>query len=239
MLGKLIMYLVIALTVFCACSSVSAQEQEFVLENSDVIEMVKAGLSEEVVASKIKSSKTRFDTSAAQLVKLKEGGVSDTLVMVMIETGTKSSQSTISEVTSSEVVFELKEGIGKRRVFVESSDERSRMEIIKVLKKDGFTVVSDASGADLILKFGFSINRIGIGYSPGLFGGVSMDTTAEQQNGKFTIFVKKEDKEHLIFIRERRASTIGKILHKQAKDFTEAFIKELKRVESQERKISK
>jgi hypothetical protein len=54
------------------------------LTNEDVIRLVKAGLSEDLIINKIRQSKTNFDTSPEALVKLKETGVSDVVLKVMV-----------------------------------------------------------------------------------------------------------------------------------------------------------
>jgi len=56
-----------------------------VLTNDGVVAMVKAGLGDEVVISKIKTSQGQFDLSAQGLVQLKESGASDAVIKAMIE----------------------------------------------------------------------------------------------------------------------------------------------------------
>jgi hypothetical protein len=55
------------------------------LGNSDVVEMVKVGLSENVVLAKIRACACRFDTSTTALSHLKTSGVPDSIVVAMIE----------------------------------------------------------------------------------------------------------------------------------------------------------
>jgi hypothetical protein len=57
------------------------------MTNRDVIALVKAKISDDVILTKINQSKTRFDTSTAGLVALKQAGVSDQLIAVMIGSG--------------------------------------------------------------------------------------------------------------------------------------------------------
>src|SRR5262245_56724638 len=59
-----------------------------VLTNDSVIQMIKAGLPEGVVISKIKSTATKFDLSADSLVNLKKAGVSDKVLEAMMAAGT-------------------------------------------------------------------------------------------------------------------------------------------------------
>ncbi len=70
-------------SIFCS-QMVNAQTQEK-LTTKDVIEMVKIGVSIEIITAKIKASKTEFDTSPAALQELKKEGVPDALVIVMLQ----------------------------------------------------------------------------------------------------------------------------------------------------------
>ncbi|HEX8285454.1 MAG TPA: hypothetical protein VF588_19020 [Pyrinomonadaceae bacterium] len=54
------------------------------LTNADVLRMVEAKLAAEVVVEKIKASPCDFDTSPAALAALKEAGVPDALLLVMV-----------------------------------------------------------------------------------------------------------------------------------------------------------
>lgn len=65
-------------------SDPSAQNSS-ALTNKDVIEMVKAGLSLEIVIAKIKASPNKFDTSAGALQELKVSGVPDAIVLAMLQ----------------------------------------------------------------------------------------------------------------------------------------------------------
>ena len=50
--------------------------------------MVRAKISDDIVIAKIKQSKTKFDTSVQGLVTLKQAGVSDGVISVMMSSGT-------------------------------------------------------------------------------------------------------------------------------------------------------
>ncbi|MBV8859484.1 MAG: hypothetical protein JOZ02_21310 [Acidobacteria bacterium] len=54
------------------------------LTNADVLSMVEAKLATEIVVEKIKASPCDFDTSPAALGRLKESGVPDALLLVMV-----------------------------------------------------------------------------------------------------------------------------------------------------------
>ena len=54
------------------------------LTNDDVLQMVEAKLATEVVVEKVKTSPCDFDTSPAALMRLKEAGVPDALLLLMV-----------------------------------------------------------------------------------------------------------------------------------------------------------
>ncbi|MFN2492262.1 MAG: S1C family serine protease [Pyrinomonadaceae bacterium] len=65
-------------------TEVTAQNSS-ALTNKDVIDMVKAELSPEIVIAKIKTAKTAFDTSSAGLQELKTAGVTDAIILAMLQ----------------------------------------------------------------------------------------------------------------------------------------------------------
>ena len=55
------------------------------LTNKDVLDMMKAGLTAEVIVAKIKSSETNFDTSPAALAELKAANVPESVMLAMVK----------------------------------------------------------------------------------------------------------------------------------------------------------
>jgi hypothetical protein len=55
------------------------------LTNADVVEMQKAGLSEEITLSKIAGSPANFDIGTQDLIRLKEAGVNDDIINAMVQ----------------------------------------------------------------------------------------------------------------------------------------------------------
>ena len=80
-----------------------------VLTNDDVVRMVKAGLGEEIVLSKIKASQSRFDLSTEGLLRLKEAGVSETVIKAVVETAVP--RPAAASKTAEEVAKETQEAI--------------------------------------------------------------------------------------------------------------------------------
>jgi hypothetical protein len=72
-------------------SSVTAQKagdiakQQDTLNNESIVEMINKELSEAIIIAKIKSSRVSFDTSASALQSLKKVGVSDAVIMAMVQ----------------------------------------------------------------------------------------------------------------------------------------------------------
>ena len=54
------------------------------LTNKDVLDMVKAGLTADVIVAKIRSSATKFDTAPAALAELKAANVPDAVILAMV-----------------------------------------------------------------------------------------------------------------------------------------------------------
>ena len=84
----------LSLTILLAISVISmsitpnlvlAQTVQEKLTNQSVIDMVKVGLSTEIIITKIKSSPSSFDTSSNALQVLKKAGVSDSVVLAMVK----------------------------------------------------------------------------------------------------------------------------------------------------------
>jgi hypothetical protein len=55
------------------------------LTNLDILQMQKAGLSEDIILSKISTSTTDFHTGTQDLIQLKESGVSDNVINAMVQ----------------------------------------------------------------------------------------------------------------------------------------------------------
>jgi membrane-associated protease RseP (regulator of RpoE activity) len=55
------------------------------LTNSDIVEMIKAGIGAEIVIAKIKTTSCSFETSPAALKELKDAGISDSVILAMVE----------------------------------------------------------------------------------------------------------------------------------------------------------
>jgi len=140
--------------VFVSVLVAQIKTEDSVLTNESVVELVKSGISEGIILAKIKNSNTKFDTSSVALVKLKENGVSENIVLAMIEARPKITEENKEDV--SQKTIDIKEAVGKRKVFLISADEESRIEIVKKLTKNGFTFVEDRKSAELIIELTYA-----------------------------------------------------------------------------------
>jgi hypothetical protein len=95
---KKLVCLVLMLSISVAVFAFPTQEPNAVkpqtvstpLTNKDVLEMLKAGLTADVVVAKIKSSTTSFDTSPSALSELKAANVPDPVILAMVNGPTTS-----------------------------------------------------------------------------------------------------------------------------------------------------
>lgn len=67
-----------------SANNLQQEQAQTPLANKDVTEMLKSGLSTEVVIAKIKTSESKFDTSPAALQDLKNANVPDAVILVMV-----------------------------------------------------------------------------------------------------------------------------------------------------------
>ncbi len=75
--------ILLALLLFGAASAILAQASAEVLTNDSVISMVKAGLTTNVIVTKIRTSKSRFNLTTGELIRLKESGINEEVLMAM------------------------------------------------------------------------------------------------------------------------------------------------------------
>ncbi len=82
----------IACALFAICLG-AANAQQLLMNNDSVIKMVKAGMSDGIIVSTINSQPAHFTLSANDLIALKQAGVSDAVMAVMIAKNNPSSAS--------------------------------------------------------------------------------------------------------------------------------------------------
>jgi hypothetical protein len=160
----------ILVLIFFTASSHFAQTET--LRNATIIEMTKAGLSTEIISSKILKSDTRFDTTAAALIEMKKAGVSDDVLKLVMEradtvlpgltprttesTGALQTTGAPEQASPQEAVK-----LAKTIAFKKSSAQPSRQNLEKALlknadfKRTGLTILRIKEEADLFVEIGF------------------------------------------------------------------------------------
>jgi hypothetical protein len=68
-------------------SSPGTAPGDAMLQNEDIIKMVKQGINDLFIIAKINSSKCHFDTSTDALIRLKQGGVSAAVIKAILTVG--------------------------------------------------------------------------------------------------------------------------------------------------------
>ena len=81
---RLTLVLAVATLTLFSASSLTAQE---VLTNDSLVALKKAGLSDSIIISKIRSSQTKFDVSTKGLIGLKNAGLSDQVIEAVVNAG--------------------------------------------------------------------------------------------------------------------------------------------------------
>jgi hypothetical protein len=81
---QIVLRFIIGVLFFCTVSAAVNAQQE-VINNSRVVELVAAGIGDSVLIPKIKSSRVIIDASQESLLKLKAAGVSDAVIVAMMD----------------------------------------------------------------------------------------------------------------------------------------------------------
>lgn len=79
------LFVIVLALAFLAPFGLPAQQTPTPLTNSDVVGMVKAALTSDIVVAKIKSSRCLFDTSPTALEQLKKSGVPNPVILAMVQ----------------------------------------------------------------------------------------------------------------------------------------------------------
>jgi hypothetical protein len=182
--------------------SIFAQEpknEDSTMKNAEVVGLVKSGLSETIIIAKIKGSKTEFDTSSTALVKLKESGVSDNLILAMIEAKPKVEESKEPAKPETQKTAQMKEAVGKRKVFIIAEDADARIEIFKKLTSKGFTIVDDKQLAELIVEISYAEatteNKSGVLRT-------GSNTQYQTKIGKLIVKLNRDSNQYLVYAQE-------------------------------------
>ena len=190
------------LQVFVLVSVAQEKTEDSVLTNDSVVELVKSGISEGIILAKIKNSNTKFDTSSVALVKLKENGVSENIILAMIEAKPKATEENKEDV--SQKTTNIKEAVGKRKVFLITDDEEARLVVMKKLTEKGFNFVEQKKVAELIIEISYAETTT---QSKAGILRTGNDTEYKTKIGKLAVRINRESVEYLVYAHEYPFST--------------------------------
>lgn len=185
------------LQVFALVSTAQEKTENMVLTNDSVIELVKSGMSEGIILAKIKNSNTNFDTSSNALLKLKESSVSENIILAMIESKPKAIEENKEEV--SQKTTNIKEAVGKRKVFLITDDEEARLVLMKKLTEKGFTFVEQKKAAELIMEISYAETTT---QSKAGILRTGNDTEFKTKIGKLAVRLNRDSVEYLVYAHE-------------------------------------
>ena len=161
--------------LFAVIFSVSTMAQT-ALTNDDVVKLLKAGLSTNVITAKIKSTSGKYDTSVEALARLKADNVPEDVILAMIEANTPKLPSTAMTLATpvdpiaSAQHGQLSELRQKFNVFILTDNLTSRNFIVGELAKyAGLHVVGTEQEADFLIAFVNTAQTTGASVSGGLY----------------------------------------------------------------------
>jgi hypothetical protein len=133
------------------------------LTNQDILDILKMGLTQEVVIAKIKGSSSNFDTSAKGLQELKAAGVSEAVILAMVQaevplpsvrpifsTATLSTPMSVAIPDGTPVEIELSQNASSEEL---KEGDSVAFKIIRSVEINGVTVIrKDGSARGHIVK---------------------------------------------------------------------------------------
>lgn len=93
-----------------AATAQETQTSATPLSNQDILEMMKSGISTEVIVAKIKTSATKFDTSPDTLQELKKANVPDAVILAMVQASTDTTAAAASSAITAPVTINVPDG---------------------------------------------------------------------------------------------------------------------------------
>lgn len=118
------------------------------LTNKDVLHMLKAGLTADVIVAKIKSAPTSFDTSPAALAELKSANVPDAVILAMVKGPTAvadvNAEGTVGVPDGTEIEIQLKNNASGEELKV---GDLVDFEVVKPVLVNGVTVFEKQAAA--------------------------------------------------------------------------------------------
>lgn len=128
--------------------NISAQTQE-TLTNQLIIDLVKKDFSDAIITARINSSKTSFDTSNAGIQQLKQSGVSDSVILAMIQKSSSNEGSNANQNSGGRISVVIPDGTEIKVETIEELSSKKLVEgdpvnfrVIEDLKINGVTVIA-------------------------------------------------------------------------------------------------
>lgn len=226
----------VLMTIFCSIL-VLAQS---IITNENVIEMVKSGLSAEVIKAKIKSSEINFDTSTEALKKLSEANVPESVVVAMIEQEQSQKQNAKQEKKDTSKVSDsipeqgkLSDIVGKKKAYIFTTDLKARDIIIKEIgKKNSLEIVDKLEDSDFAIKYESWEETVNVTASA--YGNTATARENKQTIGLLTILMPSldENSSRIRFVYSTKKSKYFIWENNPAESTTKQFIKDLFKAQS-------
>lgn len=241
--------LVITLCITALAPVTQAQErtEQQPIANKEIVEMVKAGLTAELIIAKIKTSPCQFDTSPSSLVSLKEAGVPDAVLLEMVQSphGAQPIVEKLpapgpapAEPVARETPQPVSDGLPEyghiseirrmHRVYVVADDIDSQNLLVKALSKyEGLQIVGSPDRAEVFIAFGQGSAATSMklwGYSAG--------TIDYRTKAQFIVFYRTESGRPRIVFQETediQTSSGWTFSRPNEVNVSRHFIKELRR----------
>jgi hypothetical protein len=242
--------LVIAFCIPTLALITQAQEgtEQQPVANKEIFEMVKAGLTAELIIAKIKTSPCDFDTSPSALVSLKEAGVANAVLMEMVcnphgvqrrAEKLPAPAPTPAESVARETAQPVSDGLPEyghisemrrmRRVYVVADDIDSQNLLVSALSEyEGLQIVRSPDRAEVFIAFGQGAAATSLklwGYGAG--------TIDYRTKAQFIVFYRTESGRPRIIFQETediQTSSGWTFSRPNEVNVSRHFIKELKKV---------
>jgi len=218
------------------------------ISNKEIVEMVKAGLTTDLIIAKIKTSPCQFDTSPSALVSLNEAGVADSVLLEIVRNphggeplpeSPPNAQPQTAEPVAKETPQPVSDGLPEyghiseirrmHRVYVVADDIDSQNLLVKALSKyEGLQVVSSPDHAEVFIVFGQGSAATSLklwGYAAG--------TIDYHTKAQFIVFYRSETGRPRIVFQETediQTSSGWTLSRPNEVNVSRHFIKELRKV---------
>src|SRR5215204_1596727 len=188
--------------IFCVVATLLLAVNLFaqeILTNKSIIEMVKSGLSPEIIIAKIQASTSGFDTSTEALKSLTENEVPEKVVIAMIAEAGKTSKEATKDARERSKIMEsvpeqgmLKDIVGMSSIFILTEDLKARDIIQRELSKiKKFKVVDKIEDCDFVIKYESWVETVSV--SATVVGNTATARENNQLVGVLTIVMPSED----------------------------------------------